>query len=432
MLIGHFTERPYQDPRYGFFGSTTREAYFDLGLSNADYDPRLGADLYNRYLDEKVAVEEAGFDAVMLNEHHSTPACMGGVMNVEAAILARITQRVKIMLLGNILPIWDDPLWLAESLAEIDMISRGRLVTGWVHGTGRESVSHNAQPPFNRERFVEAHDLIVAAWSRSGPFRWDGEHYSYRYVNPFSRPYQQPHPPIWIPGGGSKESTDWAAQHRYPYIMLATTPEATRESFDFYEQQAKEYGFEAGAQHRGYLFKVHVEATDEQAFEVGRKYIEGPPNPFLEGNQGGVHAHLQNLPGLSPRNRTMPAAARNRAAAISRGVAVPDPDKGRALSTIERSAGTYEDQVERNTIIVGSPKTVIEKIRGILELLRPGVIILWDGEGAMTPEDTARSMKLMGEEVLPSLREIGKELDLPSAFEVNPATNQPIEQAAAT
>ena len=58
-------------------------------------------------------------------------------MNVEASILARMTQRAKIVLLGNILPIWDDPLWLVEQLAMIDLISRGRLVSGWVRGTGR-------------------------------------------------------------------------------------------------------------------------------------------------------------------------------------------------------------------------------------------------------------------------------------------------------
>ncbi len=69
-----------------------------------------------------------GFDGLMLNEHHSTPFCMQGVTNIEAAILARETKRAKIVILGNILPIWDDPLFLAEQLAMIDMISRGRLV----------------------------------------------------------------------------------------------------------------------------------------------------------------------------------------------------------------------------------------------------------------------------------------------------------------
>ena len=152
MFIGHFTERPYQDPESGYFGATGLPIK-DLSLSNEIYDPILGSDLYNRYLDEKVYAEEMGFDGLMLNEHHSTPFCMGGAMNVEASILARITKRAKIVLLGNILPIWDDPLWLVEQLAMIDMISKGRLVSGWVRGTGRESVSHNAPPAYNWERF---------------------------------------------------------------------------------------------------------------------------------------------------------------------------------------------------------------------------------------------------------------------------------------
>ena len=82
----------------------------------------------------------------MLNEHHSTPFCMGGAMNVEASILARITQRAKIVLLGNIIPIWDDPLWLVEQLSMIDMISRGRLVSGWVRGTGRRAWPTTSNP----------------------------------------------------------------------------------------------------------------------------------------------------------------------------------------------------------------------------------------------------------------------------------------------
>ena len=173
MLIGHFTERPYQDPDSGYFGATGLPIK-DLTLSNGIYDPVVGSNLYNRYLDEKIYAEEMGFDALMMNEHHSTHFCMGGAMNVEASILARVTKRAKIVLLGNILPIWDDPLWLVEQLAMIDMISKGRLVSGWVRGTGRESVSHNAPPAYNWERFQEAHDFIVKAWTEPGPFRWEG------------------------------------------------------------------------------------------------------------------------------------------------------------------------------------------------------------------------------------------------------------------
>ena len=421
MFIGYFTERPYQDPESGYFGATGRNL-MDLGMSNASYNPRLGADLYNRYLDEKVYAEEMGFDGLMLNEHHSTPFCMGGVMNLEAAILARITHRAKIVLLGNILPIWDDPLWLAEELAEIDMISRGRLVTGWVRGTGRESVAHNAAAPYNWERFQEAHDFIVDAWTRPGPFRWEGEHYHYRYVNPWARPYQAPHPQIWIPGVMSRNTVAWAAKHRYPYLMLATELQPTVESFAYYDQVAKEEGFEAGTQHRGYLFKVHVDETEELAEQAGRKYVQGPSNPFLEGNQGEVRPFIQNLPGLTQRNNLLPTM-KSFAAAASRGRADQHLKEQAQNAPPPPPTDTYLDQTEKMSIISGTPDSVIPKIRHVLETIRPGTIFFWDGDGAMDHDDAMRSLRLMGEEVLPAVREMGKELDLKGPFEVDPQTN---------
>ena len=99
MFIGYFTERPYQDPKSGYFGSTGAPI-MDLKVSNESYDSELGAHLYNRYLDEKIYAEEMGFDGLVLNEHHGTPFCMGGAMNVEASILARITTRSQNRPLG--------------------------------------------------------------------------------------------------------------------------------------------------------------------------------------------------------------------------------------------------------------------------------------------------------------------------------------------
>jgi alkanesulfonate monooxygenase SsuD/methylene tetrahydromethanopterin reductase-like flavin-dependent oxidoreductase (luciferase family) len=431
VLIGYFTERPYQDPSSGYFGSTGR-AVEDLALSNGTYDPRLGADLYHRYLDEKLYVEEVGFDAIMLNEHHSTPFCMGSVVNVEAAILARITKKVRIVLLGNVLPIWDDPLWLAEELAMIDMISRGRLVTGWVRGTGRESIAHNAQSPYNWDRFQEAHDFIVKAWTTPGPFRWEGEHYNYRYVNPWARPYQQPHPPIWIPGVVSKNTVEWAARRRYPYWMLATVLEPTKKSFEFYDEVAAEEGYEAGTQHRGYVFKVHVDETEDLAYEVGRKFVDGPGNIFLEGSRGIPTPFIQALPGMTSRTNVLPtgqigAVARSRGRgeqpepAASAPSVQEQPPEGEAA----RKA-MYDRQLQNYSIITGTPKTVLPKIRHVLEYLRPGSICFWDGDGAMDHEDAMRSLRLMGEEVIPAVREMGRALELHSSLEIDPATNQPV------
>ena len=420
MFIGYFTERPYQDPGSGYFGRTGKPIE-DLGMSNASYDPVLGSQLYHRYFDEKLYAEEMGFDGLMLNEHHSTPFCMGGVMNVEAAILARITRRARIVLLGNVLPIWDDPLFLAEELAMIDMISQGRLVTGWVRGTGRESIAHNAQPPYNWERFQEAHDFIVKTWTTPGPFRWEGEHFQYRYVNPWARPYQQPHPPIWIPGVMSRNTVAWAAQHHYPYIMLATELEPTLQSFDYYREQARERGYEAGTQHIGYLFKVHVDETEELADAAARKYVEGPSNPFLEGNQGIIRPFIQNLPGMTQRDALLPTSHVFAAAA----------SRGRAVQRPADYNGSYEEQIDKMSIITGTPKTVIPKVRHVLEYLRPGTIFFWDGDGAMTHDDAMRSLRLMGEELIPAVREIADDLELKGPFEVDPAADTLAESAPA-
>ena len=166
MIFAHFTERPY---RWLPEEEVIRNRSF-FGVSNRFFDREKAADDYNYYLDEMLYAEQLGFDAIVLNEHHGTPFCMGSVMNVEAAILARVTRRARIVLLGNPLPVIKHPLRMAEELATIDVISRGRLVTGWVRGAGSEQFFNNANPAYNREMFVEAHDFFVQAWTRKGPW----------------------------------------------------------------------------------------------------------------------------------------------------------------------------------------------------------------------------------------------------------------------
>ena len=277
MFIGYFTERPYQDAS-GEYIST-----LDLAKSNRDYDPKIGAELYNRYLDEKVYAEQMGFDGLMLNEHHSMPGCMGSVMNVEAAILARITQRAKIVLMGNVLPDLGRPA-LAGGDAVDDRQHLARTAGGGV-GAGNGAGEHRAQQPVAVQlgTVPEAHDFIVKAWTTPGPFRWEGEHFDYRYVNPWPAHIKRRIRPSGSPGQLSKNTLAWAAQHRYPFLMLATELEPTRQSFEYYDECAREAGYEAGSQHRGYMLKVHVEESEELADATARKYLQGPSNPFLGG-----------------------------------------------------------------------------------------------------------------------------------------------------
>src|SRR5713226_6802231 len=270
MHLMYFTERPY---RYVPNDEVIKTGFF--GIPNKFFDSVKGGQLLNEYLDEKILAEDLGFDGVMLNEHHDTAFCMGSVMDVEASILARITKRVKIVLLGNPLPVVGNPLRLAEELSMIDMISGGRLVTGWVRGAGSEQFATNANPGYNRELFNEAHDLVVNAWTKPGPWRYEGKHFHYRFVDPWVLPLQKPHPPIWIPGLISPETVVWCAKHRYPYVALCTNLEPTVEMSNLYADTAARMGYQAGPENFGYLQNVVVAETEEKATELGRGFVYG-------------------------------------------------------------------------------------------------------------------------------------------------------------
>ncbi|MBM3946897.1 MAG: LLM class flavin-dependent oxidoreductase, partial [SAR202 cluster bacterium] len=342
-----------------------------------------------------------------------TPFCMGGVVNVESHILARITNKAKLVIIGNLLPLWDDPLWLVEQLAVMDMISNGRLVCGWVRGTGRESISHNINPTINWDRYQEAHDFVIKAWTTPGPWRWEGKYLQYRYVNPWSVPLQRPHPPIWIPGAASRATVKWAATNGFPYVMIAGDLALAKLSFDYYKEVAKETGYDSGTEHVADMVKVHVDDTEELAEKTARKYLQGVSNPFIEGNEGQVRPWTQGLPGLNPRtaNARMPVAASLAA--------------GRAGGGPARNI-SFEDQVKQHRIIYGTPKTIMPKIRHVLEFLRPGGVIFWDGDGSMTHDDQMRSLRLFGSDVLQATREIGKELALKGPFDVTPVTGMTV------
>ena len=102
----------------------------------------------------------------------------------------------------------------------LDVLSGGRLVAGMVIGGGPEYYSYQINPTYAREKFREALDLILKAWTTPGPFLWKSKHYFFRHVNPWPTPLQKPHPPIWIPGAGSLETIELVAERRYAYMGI--------------------------------------------------------------------------------------------------------------------------------------------------------------------------------------------------------------------
>jgi alkanesulfonate monooxygenase SsuD/methylene tetrahydromethanopterin reductase-like flavin-dependent oxidoreductase (luciferase family) len=332
----------------------------------------------------------------MLNEHHNAPFCMQAKTNVFASILAAVTKRVKIVLLGNPLPLAENPVRLAEELAMIDMISKGRLVSGFVRGGGQEQLATGVNPAYNRERFEEAHDLIVKAWTVPGPFRWEGNHYQHRVVNPWTLPLQKPHPRIWIPGVASKETVIWAAEHRYPYICLNTTIDTTKKIWALYDETAERVGYTPGPENRGYLLRVHVAETEEKALQNAREFL------WMSGEFTGLAHPVWSAPAgySSPTNRR----------------AFVEIAAGRKSNP---RAAAFETQLEAMSIIAGTPDQVIGKLRTIMEATRPGIFAFWGNDGHVGHEDSMTCIRLIGQEVMPAVRDIARELELNSPFDVD-------------
>src|SRR5215469_15711979 len=385
MHIMFFTERAYHDyPEDEVF---KRRSFF--GLPNTFLDRDRGAQVLNEYLDEKIFCDELGFDGVMLNEHHGTPFCMGAVMDVEASVLARATKKVKIVLLGNPTPVVSNPLRLAEELAMIDMLSGGRLVPGFIRGAGSEQLFNNANPAYNREYFDEAHDFIIQAWTRPGPFRFEGKHFHYRFVNPWVLPLQKPHPPIWIPGLISPETVVWTAQYKYPYVALATMLKPTLELWNMYAKIAADQGYQAGPENFGYLQPVFCHETDEKAAEFGRKFLFG-----------GGFSHFARPEWMFPPGYNSKAATRRLASLYANpntpGLSFVSQDHTEDLDALRKTIhAAYDGSKDSLQMIAGSPATVVAKLRKVLSVLRPGIFSFWL-DGPVPAKDRMTCLKLLG------------------------------------
>ena len=350
-----------------------------LSFPNTFFDPEKAHNLYNQYHEQYILADEAGLDGIMTNEHHASYWNMKPSANIDAAVISRLTKRVRIAILGNIIPI-NDPVRMAEELAMLDCYSGGRLISGFVRGGAVETLQAGIDPTENRDRFEEAHDLIIKCWTEPGPFRFEGRYYERRVVNPWVLPVQKPHPPVWFPGGSSPESVVWAAEHGYVYINLGALIGLTQELKQVYIETAKAVGFTPSPKHFGYQVRALVAETDEKAQEIGKGFLWAQRHRMR-----GPVEHV-DPPGYQSRVASQMSARR-----LGGGGGPPM---------------TYQGLQDVNAVVVGSPETVIKKLTDTVQKLSPGYLVLIGSDGNIPHKDVMRSLELLGGEVVPALHEV--------------------------
>jgi len=253
-------------------------------LPRRHFKPEVAVRTYAEHLEAWGLMDRLGFDGIGFNEHHTSPYGLMNSPNLLASAVSQRTKQIKILIYGNLTPL-HDPLRLAEELAMVDCLSNGRLISGFARGIPREYKVYNVPLTESRARFEEAWEIIRRAWTEE-VFDFDGRFWSYRDVAIWPRPVQQPHPPVWVPVSGSKETIEWAARFNIPITPgLGGHPGVREDITRYYGRCLAENGFQLTPDHLVIQHNVYIAESKAQAVrECGPYTLYFNQTLFSHGN----------------------------------------------------------------------------------------------------------------------------------------------------
>ena len=348
-----------------------------VNFSNRHYDPERGHALYERYLSELVLADKLGFDAIVVNEHHNTAYSMMAAPNLIAASIIPRTSNARICVWGTP-PNLEYPNRLAEEYAMLDVLSRGRLEVAFPLGTGMEYWANPVNPATARERHKESIAIILQAWTQDGPTKYFGDFYTYRFLNPWPRPFQKPHPPCYIVGTGSPETVELAAELGFGYSAVFVTKQKALELNRRLRERAAQHGHSIRPEQLPLGVIAYVAETKEKAESEAIDHIRY----FFEDA-------LRTTPEfLAPP-----------------GYISVDQLKARA-ALADKLHGSFNFSAidEAFFVAVGTPDQVVDRLGEWGEMMGTNHFNLLGAIGNMPHWKVVKNLSLIAEEVMPKLR----------------------------
>ncbi len=347
-----------------------------VDYSNKNYDPAKGHELYDRYLKELVLADQLGFDAIVVNEHHNTVYSMMAAPNLIAAALIPQTNNARICVWGTP-PNLMMPNRLAEEYAMLDVMSGGRLEVAFPLGTGMEYWANPINPATARERFRESLKIILQCWNEDGPTKHFGQHYTYRFLNPWPRPLQKAIP-CYIVGTGSPETIEIAAQLGFGYASVFVTKARAKELNESLRQRSQHYGHSVKPEQLPVLNFIYVAETQERAEQEYLPHLERFFGDFLR---------------TTPQYLAPP------------GYLSVDQLKVRAAAADKLHGGFNFDLLNESFFIsVGTPEKVANDIGGWCDQMKTTHVNSVMHVADMPHWKTVKNMTLFAEEVMPRVR----------------------------
>jgi len=358
----------------------------DWPLAKRYFKPEVAAATYKEHIECWEELERLGFDGVSVNEHHTSPYGLMNSPNLLAASIAQRTSRLKILIYGNLLPL-HNPIRMAEEIAMLDCLSEGRIISGFARGIPREHNVYGIAMAESRARFEEAYEVIRRAWTDE-VLNFDGRFFHFHDVAIWPRPYQQPHPPVWIPITSSKESIEWAGRNNIP-ITPGAGGGLREDIINYYATCLSANGFEMTPEHIILAADPHVAATKADALnELAPYRLYFNRTLFSHGNV--TESNLQQDSGylssaafdyVRPENLHLAARAREEYRDVT-------------FADLER-------QSER--MPWGPAEEVIGKLIADADRAGSNIVLINLNRGAMPKELFMEQIQRFGTEVLPAL-----------------------------
>ena len=386
MKIACFHLMPYRDLDDDF-EKKYPSSWFSLPFSEVA-DRQKVSQYFNWTLDELTFAAESGFDGVCTNEHHQNAYGFMVNPNLMGSVLARATRGTDtaIIQMGETAVFLNPPIRVAEEYAMLDAISEGRLVAGFPVGLGGDfSYSYGMAPMEQRARYYEAHDLIKKAWTATEGFAWNGTYYQLPMVNIWPQPFQQPHPPIWVPGNASPSTWDFVLKHDYSYCFLTYFgAKGAKHMVEGFWQRAEELGRDRNPYRLNFLIPVGVSETDEQAekdYGHAAEYLYHKglhlPEQLLAPPGHMTHSSLTHLITKRP---------------------FPPYDEFKKMK--------FNDFNDKDYVVCGSAKTVTDRLTEIIKTLNVGHLMILPQFGSLSHEKTMINIDRIAKKILPNLRGI--------------------------
>jgi len=339
------------------------------------------AEIYEDHIRAAQVAEQVGYQSYFFIEHQNAPFAYISAPNVYLAALARETSTLRFGPMVYQLPMYQ-PLRLAQDAAMVDQLSHGRLEFGIGYGIhAHEFIRWKMQFAERREMGLEAMDIILKAWTED-TVTFEGKYWSFDEALPKPKPYQKPHPPIWL-GAHSTSSFDYAADHAFHVAQNIDVDRVVAEKFAYFADAWKQRGHPGPMPHRMLARHVHVAETDEQARAEAEEYLLGG----FFGTKG------------------LEIIARTR---IGTGGSLTGGERTPGIVERARVFGesmkSYDFWLDEGLAHVGSPDTVVKRIEAQQKLVGYDLLCAQHQIGDMPRDIALKSLRLFGEHVIPAFK----------------------------